>query len=57
VISWIQIILLSKFNLYRYVVEETETLRERGAQSETRALEMELKRVTLELAEAGLSTS
>ena len=49
--------MLSKFNLYRYVVEETETLRERGAQSETRALEMELKRVTLELAEAGLSTS
>ena len=36
------------------IVEETETLRERGAKSETRATsaEMELKRVKLELAEA-----
>ena len=36
------------------IAEETETLRERGAQSETRATfaEMELKRVKLELAEA-----
>lgn len=37
-----------------HIVKETEALRERGAQSQTRGLsmEMELKRVKLELADA-----